>query len=63
MKFNMPSGQRQEPLSETALRTATALLISFAAALVLLHAQAYAGALPQPTTPLWDAAASTAGPR
>jgi hypothetical protein len=52
-----------EPPSETAVRIATALLMTFAAALVLLHAQAYGGGLPHTPTPLWGASASTADPR
>ncbi len=65
MKPSASFGQPRpaEPQSETAVRIATALLMTFAAALVLLHAQAYGGGLPHPTTPLWGAVASTAGPR
>ena len=36
--------------SRGAIRLATALLMTFAAALVLVHAQVYSGGLPQPET-------------
>jgi len=46
---------------DTALRISTALLMTFAAALVLVHAQVYSGAMALPTTSIWsDVAASTA---
>jgi hypothetical protein len=56
---------RTEPrFADTALRVATALLMTFAAALVLVHAQVYSGGQPLPTTSIWtNVAASTADPR
>jgi hypothetical protein len=63
VESNASSSEHQEHPSDTMLRIGTALLISFAAALVLLHAQAYGGALPHPTAPLSSTASSTAGPR
>jgi hypothetical protein len=50
--------------ADTALRVATALLMTFAAALVLVHAQIYSGGPPLPTTSIWtNAAANTADHR
>ena len=63
MTSNTSSDRHPEPRADTLLRSATALLITFAAALVLLHAQIYAGAVPHPTTALWSTAANTADPR
>jgi hypothetical protein len=55
--------RRAEPVSGTIVRAATALLITFAAALVLIHAQAYGGGLPQPEPSIWTSvAANTADP-
>jgi hypothetical protein len=53
---------RTEPrIADTALRVATAVLMTFAAALVLIHAQVYSNGPPLPTTSIWtNVAASTA---
>jgi hypothetical protein len=45
------------PFAEAVLRLATALLITFAAAFVLIHAQVYAGGQPHPTTVIFGAVA------
>jgi hypothetical protein len=50
-----------ERRSDTLLRIGTGLMMAFAAALVLLHAQVYACGLPQRAAAL-PSTASTAGP-
>jgi hypothetical protein len=47
----------EAPFAEAALRGATALLITAAAAVVLVHAQVYAGGQALPTIPFWGAVA------
>ena len=47
----------EAPFGEAALRGATALLITMAAAIVLVHAQVYAGGQPHPTTAIFGAVA------
>ena len=47
----------EAPFAEAILRGATALLITIAAAIVLVHAQVYAGGQPLPTTPFFGAVA------
>ena len=56
---------RTEPtFADTALRLATGLLITFAAALVLIQAQIYGGGMPLSTTSIWtNIAANMADPR
>ena len=60
-----PRQVRTEPrFADTTLRVATALLMTFAATLVFVHAQVYSGGQPLPTVSLWsNLAASTADPR
>jgi len=47
----------ESPFAEGALRVATALLMTIAVAVVLVHAQVYAGGEPLPTTPFFGAVA------
>jgi len=45
------------PYADTVLRITTALLITVATAVVLVHAQVYAGGQPHPTTAIFGAVA------
>ena len=47
----------EAPFADAVLRVTTALLITFAAAVVLVHAQVYAGGHPHPTTAIFGAVA------